>query len=121
METSTKLELFEKVELKQSRRGGGEKVTISKYKNSIFIGKKLCEQVGLEVGTRFDLYRMGKTFALKKSTVGVLTAAKHGGCYCIRNTSACIEILAMNGRCYENEAWVERDVIFFRPIENVGE
>lgn len=121
METKTNLDLFKKVELKERSRTGGDKVTIANNKSSIYIGKTIRDQICLSVGERFDLYRMGKTFALKRAKAGVLKVSAHGGSCCIRSTNACIEILAMNGGCYKNDAWVENDVIFFKPIEKVGE
>lgn len=122
MNTKMNWDLFEKVEIKEGRGySKGNYITISKNKRSFTITKSIATAVNLKAGDRFDLYRVGKTFALKKAKVGVLKVVSNNGTFVVRNMNACIEILALNGSCHNNEAWVEDDVIFFRPIEKVGE
>ena len=122
MNTKMNWDLFEKVEIGAGRRRFvGKVVSITKDKRTIVMNAELAKEAKLKVGDRFDLYRVGKTFALKKADVGVLKVANNGSAFVIRSTNACIEILALNGGCYKNEAWVEDGVIFFKPIEKVGE
>lgn len=122
MNTYMNWDMFEKVEISTRtiiRRR--KSISIDKGKRKITISRDIAEEAGIVIGDRFDLYRVGKTFALKKAKVGVLKVSSNNNCFIINSTNACIEILAMNGGCRENEAWVENDVIFFRPIEKEGE
>ena len=122
MNTKMNWDMFKKVEIKEATTGRKLKqVGIDKNKSRLSISKDIATEAKLEFGDRFDLYRVGKTFALKKANAGVLKVKGNNGSFIIRNTNACIEILALNGSCYKNEAWVEEGVIFFKPIEKEGE
>ena len=122
MNTRMNWEMFEKVEIKtRTRIKRSKSIAIDKGKRKISISRDIAEEAGIVFGDRFDLYRVGKTFALKKAKAGVLKVSSNNNCFIINSSNACIEILAMNGSCHENEAWVENDVIFFRPIEKEGE
>lgn len=122
MNTHMDWSMFEKIEINtRSRTIRRKSISIDKGKRKISISRDIAEEAGIAFGDRFDLYRVGKTFALKKAKVGVLKVSSNNNCFIINSSNACIEILAMNGGCRENEAWVEKDVIFFKPIEKEGE
>ena len=122
MNTKMNWDLFEKVEIRAGRSyTRGDYITVAKDKKSFTISKSVAVAANIKVGDRFDLYRVGKTFALKKAKVGVLKVVSNNCTFVVRSMNACLEILALNGSCHNNEAWVEDDVIFFRPIEKVGE
>ena len=117
MNTNMNWDMFEKVEIKKPRTGGRlrKRIGIDKNKSRICISKDIALEAKLEFGDRFDLYRIGKTFALKKAKAGVLKVKSNNGGFVIQSRNACIEILALNGGCYKSTAWVENDVIFFKP------
>ena len=122
METRVDFDMFEKVEIKNViHRGKTNSISINDKKTNVRISKDIVEEANIVYGDRFDLYRKDKLFALKKAKAGILRVISSGGSFSINSKNACLEILALNGSCHENEAWVENGVIFFRPIEKEGE
>lgn len=118
MNTFMDWDLFEKVELTRSEYKRKEKmVFVSKDRRRISITKDIVQEAGMNVGDRYDLYRLGKTFALKKANAGLLKISKNNGVFSICSTSAGREVYALNGNCQKNEAWVEAGVIFFKPMK----
>lgn len=115
------LDLFEKCDVQPSRKTAEPNcVTITKSDNSIKISPDVVVKAGWKEGDRVDLYRMGKTFALNKSKVGILTLRRINGTKGLRigNQSAYLEIAA-HTHTNKFTAWVEEGVIFFKPREEV--
>lgn len=132
---------FKKVELTLSSAGGGSRLqtpAVSLYRkhNYLALNREAIKQSGFQDGDRLDLYRMGRTFALKRATVGLLTvkAYRNSGTksdktqYRIANASACLEIRSATRlgdeeskqrNSYRFRAWVEEGVLFFRTDEEV--
>lgn len=134
---------FKKVDIvpQETRRGGKPTVpTVSVYKKHNYLAPSVIaiEQAGFRDGDRLDLYRMGRTFALKRETAGLLTLKEYINRdrngkltktqYRISNASACLEIRSATRlgdeeskqrRSYRFKAWVEEGVLFFRTDEEV--
>lgn len=113
-------------------------VSVYKKHNYLALNTVAIEQSGFRAGDRLDLYRMGRTFALKRETAGLLTLKEYVNRdrngeltklqYRISNASACLEIRSATRlgdeeskqrNSYRFKAWVEEGVLFFRTDEEV--
>ena len=114
---SMDLSLFTKVDIQSSASTRSKSIIRATKKGYNFsISAKTSIESGLKPEDRVDLYRMGQTYALKKSNVGALTLKRCGSGPSLRISSMS---LWLNTSPHENdvtvyEAWVEEGVIFFK-------
>lgn len=112
-----KLLNFEKVEVKKNYRGG-KTINISPNKRALSLSKGLMEEMQIKSGTRFDLYKNGKTFALVKESAGLIkfSISNENQAVC-SSVFACLEIMAESNGNRKFNAWIDEDIIFFRVDE----
>lgn len=108
------LEKFELVEIKTSSRAKGF-VTINKDKRILSISSKYTEQLPWINGERLNLKRLGETFILVPEKTGLLTLHQNKASTQIASANMCLEIMSKTHGCRKFEAWVEEDVLFFKP------
>lgn len=114
--------LFEKCKIEKAARGIRE-VSIVTLSNGnpcqIYITSSLAVKLGWKPGDRADLYRLGSTFILKKSDVGVITFRKHGregrnGCRLVINSTSAYMNIAPFTKDKQLDAWIEEGCLVFK-------
>lgn len=110
---------LELVELLPTRYRSKADVTITKAKTQLDIHSQAGKLLSWPDGVRLNLYMIGTTtFVLKPHKVGIITARKlESGGYRISKKDLCMTIMARSNHAREFEAWVEGEVIMFRPVE----
>lgn len=110
------LKKFEKVEVVTSNKNRGF-VTITKDKRTLLISNKFIEKLPWIDGERLDLYRFGETFYLTPAKAGLLTFHAKKKVNQITSVNLCLEIMSKTHSCRKFDAWVEEDILFFKPWE----